>query len=445
ARGNGSSGDGASGTGSGGGSRGPSGAAGGGPGRPALTGPEQRRRWHRRSALALAVVVLVLVALAGSTLWVRSQYYVGVAGDTVAVFRGVNGSLLGLRFSSFQENSCAGSSGCLPIKVSDLQPAARNQVLAGIQAGSLTDARSVMSRLSGELLPPCPKPEASRGPSGSPTPPPTDPTGSAPGGPGGSGSTGSTSGPGSGTTTTRPSTAAGTTTVTGTSGTAGTGARHSTSTLGEAGANQPATTAGRATGSTPAQDTTTGAADADAARGRAPVSRTPGAGQPAGSAPTPVVTIRSAPTTLTVRVTVTPGPHALFDSVVQRALLVSPGSGAEAVPGGPAVAPGGPEAAPGDPGVAPTRSPGTTTRAPTGTAATGKTSTGKPATGKTATGSTTTGTHRGSTSARPSTSTVTAETPTVTVTQTITAGPTVTGTPLAPAPAEPGVSCRITG
>jgi hypothetical protein len=226
--------------------------------------------------------------------------------------------------------------------------------------------------------------------------------------------------------------------VKGTSGTAGTGARHSTSTLGEAGANQPATTAGRATGSTPAQDTTTGAAGADAARGRAPVSRTPGTGQPAGSASTPVVTIRSAPTTLTVRVTVTPGPHALFDSVVQRALLVSPGSGAEAVPGGPAVAPGGPEAAP-------TRSPGTTTRAPTGTAATGKTSTGKTATGKTATGSTTTGTHRGSTSARPSTSTVTAETPTVTVTQTITAGPTVTGTPLAPAPAEPGVSCRITG
>ncbi len=115
------------------------------------------RRWRRRGALTLAICVLIVVALGGAVLWTRSQYYVGAQAGQVTVFRGVNGSVLSLRLSSPQEDSCAGAAaGCVPITLDDLQPAARDQVLAGIQAGSLAEARQVMSRLAGQLLPPCP-------------------------------------------------------------------------------------------------------------------------------------------------------------------------------------------------------------------------------------------------------------------------------------------------
>jgi len=147
------------------------------------SGDGEHRRWHRRGALAVAIVVLIGVALAGSTLWVRSQYYVGAQNNMVAVFRGVNGSLLGFHFSTFQETSCGDRIDCTPMRVSDLQPAARNLVQAGIQASSLTDARDVMSRLSGQLLPLCPDPATP----GSGTAPPT---GSTTGSPNPSGSTG---------------------------------------------------------------------------------------------------------------------------------------------------------------------------------------------------------------------------------------------------------------
>jgi protein phosphatase len=40
--------------------------------------------------------------------------------------------------------------------VEDLVPAARDQVVAGIQAGNLDDARAVIARLAGQMLPVCP-------------------------------------------------------------------------------------------------------------------------------------------------------------------------------------------------------------------------------------------------------------------------------------------------
>lgn len=115
-----------------------------------------RRRWYRRGAVIVAALVLLGVAITGSTLWVRHQYYVAEQGNVVVVFRGVNGSLLGWRFSTFEETSCAGDTDCTPMRVSDLQPAAQNQVRGGIKVGSLSAARTVVQRLSERLLPPCP-------------------------------------------------------------------------------------------------------------------------------------------------------------------------------------------------------------------------------------------------------------------------------------------------
>ena len=126
--------------------------------RPMVSAPP-RRRWHRRWAFGLAVLVLIGVAVSGSLLWAGSKYYVGDNGDQVAVFRGVNGSLLGWKFASVQENSCPASAvACTPLKVDDLVQAARDQVNAGIPVSTLADARAVITRLTSQQLPPCPTP-----------------------------------------------------------------------------------------------------------------------------------------------------------------------------------------------------------------------------------------------------------------------------------------------
>jgi protein phosphatase len=121
--------------------------------------PEPRRSRRRRGAWALVVglVVLGVAGLIGSFLWVRSQYYVGEDAGQVVVFRGVDGAVLGLQLSSVQEGSCEpGLNGCEPLLITDLVPAARNQVVNGITAGTLDDARGVIARLSGQMLPACP-------------------------------------------------------------------------------------------------------------------------------------------------------------------------------------------------------------------------------------------------------------------------------------------------
>ena len=130
------------------------------PARPMSAAPPRRSR-RRRGALVLAVslVVLAVVAVIGSFAWVRSQYYVGAQDGQVVVFRGVDGAVLGYHLSSVQEGSCEpGLNGCTPLGLDDLLPAARAQVVAGIQAGTLDDARQVVIRLSGQMLPPCPEP-----------------------------------------------------------------------------------------------------------------------------------------------------------------------------------------------------------------------------------------------------------------------------------------------
>ncbi len=119
--------------------------------------PPARRR-HRRTTWILVgvVVVLGIIGLVGSFLWVRSQYFVGEDAGQVVVYRGVDGSVLGLQLSTVQEGSCQpGLNGCSPLMVEDLVPAARDQVVAGIRAGSLDDARAVIARLAGQMLPPC--------------------------------------------------------------------------------------------------------------------------------------------------------------------------------------------------------------------------------------------------------------------------------------------------
>jgi protein phosphatase len=123
--------------------------------------PPVRRSRRRRGAIILvtSLVVLGVAAVIGSYFWVTSQYFVGADSGQVVVYRGVDGSVLGIQLSTVQEGTCEpGLNGCSPLMVEDLVPAARDQVTAGITAGTLADARGVVTRLAGQLLPTCPVP-----------------------------------------------------------------------------------------------------------------------------------------------------------------------------------------------------------------------------------------------------------------------------------------------
>jgi PPM family protein phosphatase len=138
----------------------PSSAAPAGGGRPA-------GRTHRRLAswpvmVVLSALVVLGLMVAGGWVLVHRQYYVGVSGTNVAVFRGVTGSFAGVDLSSVSEQST--------VRVDSLPQFERDRVHQGIAARNLTDARAIVSRLKNEALPPCPGTARSPAPTASAAP-----------------------------------------------------------------------------------------------------------------------------------------------------------------------------------------------------------------------------------------------------------------------------------
>jgi protein phosphatase len=128
--------------------------------------PAARRRKIRfRLALAAAIVVALAATVTGLVVWGRDQYYVGVADDgTVAVYRGLNGNILGFTFSDVAETSCvvdpaAPGTPCGPLYVDDLQQSAKDLVNAGSPSGDLAAARDVIGQLRARMLPVCTEPD----------------------------------------------------------------------------------------------------------------------------------------------------------------------------------------------------------------------------------------------------------------------------------------------
>ncbi|HUQ60689.1 PP2C family serine/threonine-protein phosphatase [Lentzea sp.] len=126
--------------------------------------PPQDPKRKKRNAIKAFVIVFVLLLLAavvavGGKLWLNTQYYVGATGDgQVAIFRGLNGSVLGFKLSSKVEDSCPpGSTGCTPITLKDLQEAGRKTITAGIRSDNgLDGARAAVRLLRTEhMLPLC--------------------------------------------------------------------------------------------------------------------------------------------------------------------------------------------------------------------------------------------------------------------------------------------------
>ena len=150
--------------------------------------PPQKPRSHRRMFIAAALVALL--ALAGVGIGyriIRNYYYVSAADQTVAIMRGIQGSILGVRLqepyllgcingrgelSQISYGQAHSELGCNLMRLQDLRPSERAQVSAGLPAGSLDNAIDQLRELAhSSLLPVCtPPPAAATTPSSAPRP-----------------------------------------------------------------------------------------------------------------------------------------------------------------------------------------------------------------------------------------------------------------------------------
>ena len=136
---------------------------------------------------------MALLALAGVGIGykiIRNYYYVSAYADTVAIMRGIQGSILGIRLQQPYLLGCingrgelsqisygqeTGNLGCHLMRLGDLRPPGRTQVTAGLPAGSLDDAIGQLRELAhNSLLPLC-------APAGAINPPAINPPAVSPG------------------------------------------------------------------------------------------------------------------------------------------------------------------------------------------------------------------------------------------------------------------------
>ena len=104
-----------------------------------VTAPAPRR--SRRRLVVGLVVFLALLAAGAGVGWhyVRSQYFVGVDGDDVVVYQGVEGGLAGIPFHTVAARST--------LQTDDLSELEQERVRDGIPAKDEADARTIVDRL----------------------------------------------------------------------------------------------------------------------------------------------------------------------------------------------------------------------------------------------------------------------------------------------------------
>ena len=134
-----------------------------------------RRAGRRLGVVAGLVAVLMLAGAGAAWAYVRSQYYVGAADQTVAVFRGVTGSIAGVALSSVERRT--------DLRIDQLGELDAARVHKGIVAKGKSDATAIVARLQ-LLVPDCAgtpsAPSAAPTPSAPSTLPGASPPGSAP-------------------------------------------------------------------------------------------------------------------------------------------------------------------------------------------------------------------------------------------------------------------------
>src|SRR4051794_6636777 len=113
--------------------------------------PDRPRRPLRTALLAAAAVALVGAAAIGAYAFVLGHWFVGVAetddGDRVAVFQGLNTSIVGLELYRLDQATA--------MATTDLTQAARNRVAGGITADDRADAQRILANLRAQQLPVC--------------------------------------------------------------------------------------------------------------------------------------------------------------------------------------------------------------------------------------------------------------------------------------------------
>jgi protein phosphatase len=116
--------------------------------------------WLRRVALLAVVLGLLTAAALAAYDWSQEQYYVSVADDRVAIYRGIQSDLPGLRLNHLAERT--------DIPIQSLPEFRAEQVRAGIAAESPRDAAEIVAHIRNHIARVCPTPEPS--PSASPSP-----------------------------------------------------------------------------------------------------------------------------------------------------------------------------------------------------------------------------------------------------------------------------------
>ncbi len=132
------------------------------------------------------IAVLAVIGLAVGRIVIGNNYFVTAHNDTVSIMRGIQGSVFGYPLQQPFRIGCLTpqnelkiispgdpQNGCKPLKITDLRPSQRAQVIAGLPGGNLDAAIKQMSNLvPGGLLPLCAPPTSA------PTPTPPESTSS---------------------------------------------------------------------------------------------------------------------------------------------------------------------------------------------------------------------------------------------------------------------------
>ncbi|WP_346620848.1 protein phosphatase 2C domain-containing protein [Blastococcus montanus] len=114
-------------------------------------GPSARRRPLRVLLVAGALLTVLVAGAIGTYVWALDHWFVGVNGSgddqQVAVFRGLDASVLGLDFYRLDRGT--------DLAVSDLTPAARSRVQDSITADDSGHADRILAALRDQRLPLC--------------------------------------------------------------------------------------------------------------------------------------------------------------------------------------------------------------------------------------------------------------------------------------------------
>ncbi len=101
----------------------------------------RRYRWLRRGILAAVVLAVLVVGGMYSYGWSQDQYYVAEHDGKVAIFQGVQADLPGIEMHHVYEEQ--------DLELTELPTYRRSQVLEGVNADDLDNARKIVAQLEG--------------------------------------------------------------------------------------------------------------------------------------------------------------------------------------------------------------------------------------------------------------------------------------------------------